>query len=327
MLPTLKIHFIHVFLIGLGLVTPQIVMAQEAFPNRPITLIVCWPAGGPADAVARLIGANLSNTLGQPVVIDNKPGAGGNIGSDVAARSKPDGYTIMQATSASHGWNSALYDNLKYKPIEDFAPIGLINTSPSTLLVPLKAAYKTVSELIAAAHKNPGKLNYGSGGVGSSQHMAGAMFVKLSNVDITHIPFKGTAAALTDLMADRVDVVITTGAIPFIRSGKLRALAVAARERHPAMPEVPTFDEAGLKGFYTDNWYGLVAPANTPRTILEKLNNALIKALENPQVRQSFIEQGAFPAKPMTVDQYWSFVKDQMPVAAVMVKLTGAKME
>jgi tripartite-type tricarboxylate transporter receptor subunit TctC len=327
MLRKLKNHFRHICLIGLVTIATQVVVAQEAFPNRPITLIVCWPAGGPADAVARLIGANLSATLGQPIVIDNKPGAGGNIGSDAAAKAKPDGYTIMQATSASHGWNSALYDNLKYKPIDDFAPIGLINTSPSTLLVPLNAPYKTVNELIAAAQKNPGKLNYGSGGVGSSQHMAGAMFVKLSSVDITHIPFKGTAAALTDLMADRVDLVITTGAIPFIRSGKLRALAVAARERHPAMPDVPTFDEASLKGFYTDNWYGLVAPANTPRPILEKLNNALIKALENPQVRQSFIEQGAFPAIPMTVDQYWSFVKDQMPVAAEMVKLTGAKME
>ncbi|MEI8401705.1 MAG: tripartite tricarboxylate transporter substrate binding protein [Alcaligenaceae bacterium] len=327
MLRMLKNHFRNVCLLGLSMIATQIVTAQEAFPSRPITLIVCWPAGGPADAVARLIGANLSVTLGQPVVIDNKPGAGGNIGSDAAAKAKPDGYTIMQATSASHGWNSALYDNLKYKPIEDFAPIGLINTSPSTLLVPLNAPYKTVGELIVAAQKNPGKLNYGSGGVGSSQHMAGAMFVKLANVDITHIPFKGTAAALTDLMADRVDIVITTGAIPFIRSGKLRALAVAARERHPAMPDVPTFDETGLKGFYTDNWYGLVAPANTPRPILEKFNQALIKALENPQVRQSFIEQGAFPASPMTVDQYWRFVIDQMPVAAEMVKLTGAKME
>lgn len=327
MLPIFKSHLLQVFLLGLSLIAPQIVIAQEAFPNRPITMIVGWPAGGPADAVARLIGANLSAILGQPVVIDNKPGAGGNIGSDAAAKTKPDGYTIMQATSASHGWNSALYDNLKYKPIEDFAPIGLINTSPSTLLVPLNSTYKTVSDLIAAAQKNPAKLNYGSGGVGSSQHMAGAMFIKLANADITHIPFKGTAAALTDLMAERVDLVITTGAIPFIRSGKLRALAVAARERHPAMPDVPTFDEADLKGFYTDNWYGLVAPAHTPRPILEVLNHALIKALENPQVRQSFIEQGAFPAKPMTLDQYWSFVVDQMPVAAEMVKLTGAKIE
>lgn len=301
--------------------------AQTAFPNRPITMVVGWTAGGSADAVARLIATQMSSVLGQPVIVDNRAGAGGNIGSELAAKAKADGYTIMLSTVASHGFNSVLYSSLNYKPIDDFAPIGMINTSPGTLLVPADSPYKTVRDLIDAAKANPGKLNYGSGGVGSSQHLAGAMFKTVAGVDITHIPFKGMAPAMTDLMAGRVDMVITTGPIQFIRSGKLRPLAIAARDRHPAMPEVPTFDQAGVKGFYTDNWYGLVAPAHTPRPVLETLNAALAKALANPDVQKQFIEQGAFPAKPMTIDEYWAYVKKQMPEAAELVRTSGARME
>lgn len=303
------------------------VHAQATFPTRPITLIVGWPAGGPADNVARPIAAQMSVILGQQIVIDNRPGAGGNIGSDLAARSKADGYTIMLATVASHGWNPALYSNLSYRPIEDFAPVGLISTSPGTLLVPANSPYKTVRDLVDWAKAHPGKLNYGSGGVGSSQHMAAAMFKKLAGIDVTHIPFKGTAPAMTELMAGRVDMIITTGATPFVRSGKLRALAVASRQRLPSLPDVPTFDQAGVPAFHTDNWYGLVAPANTPRAILETLNAALAKALENAEVQKQFVENGAFPVKPMSIDDYWDFVRKQMPEAAEAVRNSGAKME
>ena len=303
------------------------VRAQAAFPTRPITLIVGWPAGGPADNVVRPIAAQMSAILGQQIVIDNRPGAGGNIGSDLAARSKADGYTIMLATVASHGWNPALYSNLSYRPIEDFAPVGLISTSPGTLLVPANSPYKTVRDLVDWAKAHPGKLNYGSGGVGSSQHMAAAMFKKLAGIDVTHIPFKGTAPAMTELMAGRVDMIITTGATPFVRSGKLRALAVASRQRLPSLPDVPTFDQAGVPAFHTDNWYGLVAPANTPRAILETLNAALAKALENAEVQKQFVENGAFPVKPMSIDDYWDFVRKQMPEAAEAVRNSGAKME
>ena len=303
------------------------VRAQAAFPTRPITLIVGWPAGGPADNVVRPIAAQMSAILGQQIVIDNRPGAGGNIGSDLAARSKADGYTIMLATVASHGWNPALYSNLSYRPIEDFAPVGLISTSPGTLLVPANSPYKTVRDLVDWAKAHPGKLNYGSGGVGSSQHMAAAMFKKLAGIDVTHIPFKGTAPAMTELMAGRVDMIITTGATPFVRSGKLRALAVASRQRLPSLPDVPTFEQAGVPGFHTDNWYGLVAPANTPRAILETLNAALAKTLANPEVQKQFVENGAFPVKPMSIDDYWDFVRKQMPEAAEAVRNSGAKME
>ncbi|MDP1680533.1 MAG: tripartite tricarboxylate transporter substrate binding protein [Burkholderiales bacterium] len=301
--------------------------AEAVYPNRPVTLVVGWPAGGPADNVARLIATHMTSALGQPIVIDNRIGAGGNIGSDLVAKAKPDGYTIMLATVASHGLNSELYSKLNYKPIEDFAPIGLINTSPGTLLVPKDSPYKSVRDVIDAAKATPGKLNYGSGGVGSTQHLAGATFRKLAGVDIAHIPFKGTAPAITDLMGGRLDLVITTGAVTFIHSGKLRALAVASRHRIPALPDVPTFDEAGVKGFYTDSWYGLVAPAQTPRPVLETLNSALAKALQNPEVQKQFTDQGAIPAKPMKVDEFWAFVKKQMPEAAELVRTSGAKVD
>jgi tripartite-type tricarboxylate transporter receptor subunit TctC len=316
------------FFLAVGLVLGQAdAHAQAAFPTRPITIIVGWPAGGPADNVARVIAAQMSSVLGQQIVIDNRPGAGGNIGSELAARSKPDGYTIVLATVASHGWNPALYSNLGYKPVEDFAPVGLINTSPGTLLVSANSPYKTVRDLVDAARKQPGKLNYGSGGIGSSQHMAASMFKKLAGIDITHIPFKGTAPAITELMAGRVDMIITTGAIPFVRSGKLRALAVAAHQRLPALPDVTTFEQAGVKNFYTDNWYGLAAPASTPRPILEFLNAALAKALASPEVQKQFVEQGAFPSKPLSIDEFWGFVEKQMPEAAELVRLSGAKLE
>ncbi len=302
------------------------VFAQGAFPERPITLIVGWAAGGSADVLARLVAAEMAATLKQPVIVDNRPGAGSNIGSKLVAEAKPDGYTIMLATSASHGFNSALFSKLPYRPIEDFAPIGQINTSPGTLLVPNDSPFKSVPDIIAAAKAQPGKLNYGSGGSGSSQHLAAAQFIKLTGVDITHIPFKGSGPMLVDLMAGRMDFAITTGPVPYVRSGKLRAVAVAARERHPAMPDVPTFEEEGTK-LYTDNWYGLVAPAGTPKPVLETLNAALNKAIAKPEMQKQFIEQGAFPGKPNTPDAFWAFVKEQMPAAAELVRQSGAKVD
>lgn len=306
---------------------PLAARAQPSFPSRPLTMIVGWAAGGSADNVARLIATRMSVILGQPILVDNRAGAGGNIGSDLAARAKADGYTIMLATVASHGWNSALYPALNYKPIDDFAPVGLINTSPGTLLVAAGSPYHSIRELVDAAKARPGKLNYGSAGVGSSQHMAGAMLKKLAGIDVAHIPFKGVAPALTELMSGRLDFIITTGAIPFVQSGKLRALAVAAHQRLPGLPDVPTFEEAGVKGFYTDNWYGLVAPAGTPRGALDILNAALGKALQDPEVQKQFVEQGTFPAKAMKPEAFWAFVEKQMPQAAEQVRTSGAKVE
>ncbi|MEI2416573.1 tripartite tricarboxylate transporter substrate binding protein [Orrella sp. JC864] len=316
------------FALALAACAPAaIAQSADGYPAAPVTMVVGWAAGGPADAVARMVAAEMGKHLGQAIVIDNKGGAGGNIGSVAAARARPDGYTIMLATVASHGLNSALYDNIGYDPIKDFAPIGLINTSPSTMLVPVDSPFKSVQDYVAQARQNPGKLTYASGGVGSSQHLAGASFKARTGVDILHVPFKGTAPALTDVMAGRVDMIITTGGVAPISSGKVRPLAITARQRIPALPDVPTFDEAGVEGFYMDSWYGLVAPAGTPRPILETLNAALGKALQSPELRQRFVELGSVPAEPMSPDAYWDMVKQGMDEAAELVRISGAKQE
>lgn len=299
----------------------------DSYPSRPVTMIIGWAAGGPADGVGRMVAAEMGKHLGQSIVVDNKGGAGGNIGSVAAARATPDGYTIMLATVASHGLNSALYDNIGYDPIKDFAPVGLINTSPSTMLVPLDSPFKTVQDYVAYAKENPGKLTYGSGGVGSSQHLAGASFKTRTGIDILHVPFKGTAPALTDVMAGRIDMIITTGAMAPIASGKVRPLAITAKSRIAALPDVPTFDEAGVKGFYMDSWYGLVAPAGTPRPVLMKLNDALTKALQDPELRKKFVDLGSVPAEPMSIDAYWDMVQKGMVEAAELVQISGAKAE
>ncbi|WP_442594126.1 Bug family tripartite tricarboxylate transporter substrate binding protein [Parapusillimonas sp. JC17] len=300
---------------------------ESSYPKSPVNMVVGWAAGGPADTVARLVAAEMSKHLGQSVVVENKGGAGGNIGSVAAARAKPDGYTIMLATVASHGLNSALYDNIGYDPINDFAPIGLINTSPSTMLVQIDSPFKSVQDYIDSARKDPGKHTYASGGVGSSQHLAGASFKMRTNIDVLHVPFKGTAPALTDVMAGRVDMVITTGALAPLKSGKLRALAVSSQQRISALPDVPTFDEAGVKDFYMESWYGLVAPAGTPRRILEKLNQALTKSLQSPELQKAFVDGGSEPAQPMSLDAYWDMVKNGMAEAQELVRISGAKQE
>jgi len=312
---------------ALAAALPPLAHAQAAWPDQLVKWIVPYPAGGGTDVIARTLAEAMRASLGQQIVIDNRPGAATNIGADLVAKSRPDGYTIMLATATSHGLNSALYAKLNHDPVKDFAPVGMIASSPSVLLVPAGSPFKTVADVLAQARANPGKLNYASAGVGSSQHLAGARFVKLANVDIPHIPYKGTAPAMTDVMAGRVDMVLTTGAVSFVRSGKVRALAVASKERLPALPDVPTFDEAGLKGFHTDAWYGLVAPAGTPQPVLEKLNAALAQALQQPEVRTQLAELGALGAKPMSTDQFWTFVKQQMPEAAEMVRASGAKVE
>jgi tripartite-type tricarboxylate transporter receptor subunit TctC len=301
--------------------------SSDNFPTKPVTMIVGWAAGGPADGVGRMVAAEMGKHLGQSIVVDNKAGAGGNIGSVAASRANPDGYTIMLATVASHGLNAALYDDIGYDPIKDFAPIGLINASPSTMLVNVDSPFKTVNDYVEHAKANPGKLTYASGGVGSSQHLAGASFKTRTGVDILHVPFKSTAPALTDVMAGRVDMIITTGAMAPIGSGKVRPLAVTSEARMQALPDVPTFDEAGVKGFHMDSWYGLVAPAGTPRPVLVKLNDALTKALENPELRQKFVDLGSVPADPMSIDAYWDKVQKGMGEAAELVKISGAKAE
>ena len=297
----------------------------QSYPERPIKLVVPWPPGGATDALGRLLAQRLTERLGQTVIVDNKAGAGGNIGTAAFVREKADGYTLLMATSSTNAANPHLYSRLGFDAAKDFAPVAFVAEIPNILEVPKQSPFKSVADLVAAAKAEPGKLNYGSGGVGSSQHLAGAMFKHLTGADVLHIPYKGSGPAVSDLLAGQVDMMLDTGSLAQVQAGALRALAVASRQRLPALPEVPTFEEAGVKGFYTDSWYGLVAPAGTPRAALERLNGALITALRNPEVQKQFIDQGSLPVKPMGVDAFWRFVREQMPVAAEQVQVSGAR--
>ncbi|MES2533815.1 MAG: tripartite tricarboxylate transporter substrate binding protein [Pseudomonadota bacterium] len=304
----------------------QSAAVPSTYPSEPVRMIVGWPAGGASDTVARVIANAMGESLGQQIVVDNRPGASSNIGSELAARAKPDGYTIMLATGGSHGVNSALYRKLNFDPIKDFAPIGMISTSSSILVVPANSPYQTLGQLLAKARAQPRQLNYGTAGNGSSGHMATTMLQQRAGIEVTHIPYKGGAPAMTDLMGGQLDFMLDSGVIPLVKSGKLRALAIAAPHRLAALSNVPTFAEAGVASMETNWWTGLVAPAGTPRPVLERLHNALDVALSSPDVQRRLLEFGAV-ADRRGLDDFWSYVQQQMPEVAAMVKATGAQLD
>lgn len=302
--------------------------AQQSWPARPVKLVVGYAAGGPADVPARLVATRMAESLGQPVVIDNRAGAAGNIASESVAKASADGYTILLATVASHGLNGALYSKLPYEPIKDFAPIGLITTSPSVLLVAADSPYKSVRDLVSAARARPGAFNAGTSGSGSTPHLAATWFAKLAGLEVTNVPFKGgMGPALTELMAQRLDFLLTPGAVQHVKGGKLRALAVAAKRRLPALPDVPTFDESGIPGFHTDWWVGLVAPAGTPQPILDKLTRALNHALASAELQKQFVELGALPVESTDAAVFWGFVQRSVVANAELVRAAGARAE
>ena len=260
-------------LLAHGQTTPRV--ADATYPTKPIKVIVALSAGGPTDTLARIISQAISVRLGQPVIIENKPGAGGNIGTEFVAKANPDGYTLLMGTSGPLAINSSLYPKLSFDPIKDLAPISLIATAPFVVTLYPGLPIKTVGDLIAYAQKNPGKLNYGAVS-GNAAHLAAEAFKSATNVDITFIPYKGAAPANNDLMAGQIDMSFasTPGVIQHIENGKLRAIAVTSATRIKQLPKVPTLSEAGVVGYEASVWYGLVAPANTPNAIVEKINKA-----------------------------------------------------
>jgi len=240
--------------------------AQGAYPSQPIKLMVPWPPGGGVDTTARMISEPLAQRLGQPIVIDNRGGAGGNIGTEMATRMKADGYNLLMGSISPNAVNVHLYGRLGFDPLKDFTPIVYVSSVPNILVVPANSPFKTVKDVVDFAKANPGKLNYASGGVGSSQHLAAVLFMQVAKVDLLHVPYKGTAPAEADVVAGHVSLMLdTTTCLPFIAGGKMRALAVASKKRNPALPNVPTFDEEGLPGIYASSWYGLMAPAGLPK--------------------------------------------------------------
>jgi tripartite-type tricarboxylate transporter receptor subunit TctC len=297
----------------------------QSYPSRPIKLIVPWPPGGGVDTAARMIADPLGQRLGQPVVVDNRPGAAGNIGTAIAAREKPDGYTLLMASLSPHSVNPHLYDKLGFEPIKDFAPIALVYTVPSFLVVPAASPANTAQELVALAKASPGKLNFGSGGPGSSQHLFGVMFNTATRIDTVHIAYKGTSPAEQGLIAGQVDYMLDPPTcLPFVAAGRLKALAVASPKRSPELPNVPTLDEVGIKGVYTLTYYGVAAPAGTPRDIVARLNAEINAVLRSDEVRARLAKLAADPGTG-TPEEFGQFMESEMKRYGEIVKISGAK--
>jgi tripartite-type tricarboxylate transporter receptor subunit TctC len=272
-------------------------VTAQPFPAKPIKIIVPSPPGDGSDLMARAIGQKLQEAWGQAVVIDNRPGAGGRIGSELAAKSAPDGYTWIMANAGSHGINAAIYENLPFDVERDFAPITQVMRSPNVLVVSPSLGVNTLQEFIALAKKNPGKYSYGSGGNGSSAHMSAELFKLMAGVNLVHVPYKGATPALTDLIAGQIAMFLGNlpPAVPFIRSGQVKALAVSSLTRSRELPNVPTLDEAGLKGFETIAWFGLLAPAGTPKDVIDKVQAEVARIVQMPDIRERIATLGGEP--------------------------------
>jgi tripartite-type tricarboxylate transporter receptor subunit TctC len=298
----------------------------QTYPSQPIRLVVPWPPGGATDVIARLMSQPMGQRLGQAVIVENRAGAGGNIGTEQFVHSKPDGYTIIMATSSTNAANPHLYARLGFDPVKDFAPILFVASVPNILVVPASSPARSLQELLDAARANPGKLTYGSAGIGASQHLAGALFKNLAKVDIVHVPYKGSGPAAADLMAGHIDMMLDTGSLPHITGGKLRALAIASKSRLSTLPNVPTFEEAGLKGMIASAWYGLMAPAGTPRPVIERLNSDANAALQSPELRKQLVEFGA-EIGGGSAEEFARFAAAEIKRYAEIVSISGAKLE
>src|SRR5580693_6189961 len=264
------------------------------YPNRPVTIVVGFPPGGASDIMARILTAKLSSVLGQPFIVDNRPGAGGNVGGEFVAHAAPDGYTLLLGNNAILATNVSLYSKIGFDPEKDFAPISLIGTQANVLVVNNGLAAHSLAELIALAKANPGKLNYASSGFGLAAHLAGELFKTQAGIDIVHVPYKGSAPALEDVIAgqDQMMFATTSGVMGFLKNGQVRPLAVTTLKRTAALPDIPTMDEAGLPGFEATTWHGLVAPAGTPSDIIGALHRAVVETLKDAGVQQKLAALG-----------------------------------
>lgn len=305
------------------------VAAAQDYPgNKPIKLVVPFPAGGGTDIFARVIGNKLAETLKWVVVVDNKPGAGGNIGIDAVAKSPPDGYTIGLGQTSNLAINPTLYAKLPYDPLKDLVPIVLVADAPLVMVVPANSPFKTVADVVAAAKKKPGDVTFGSPGNGTVAHLTGELFQTAAGVKFQHIPYKGSAQALTDLMGGQVQIYMSSipTALSHIKGGKLRALAVTSPKRVPSLPDVPTISEAGYKGFDANTWFGLVAPAGTPAPIVTKINAEVNRILKMPDVKEKFAAEGGGPLGG-TSQEFAALLKSDYVKWGKVVKDSGAKLD
>lgn len=300
---------------------------SATYPTRPIRLIVPLTAGGPTDSLARIIAVPLGEALGQPVIIDNRPGAGGNIGAEMAAKSLADGYTLFMGTSGPLSINASLYPKLGYNPIRDFAPVILAASAPFVVAVNPSLPVKNLKELIALAKARPGQLNYGSV-PGSASHLSTELFKSMAAVNIQHIPYKGAAPATTDLITGQIQLSLasTPGAVPQVKAGKIKALGVTSAKRIGKLPDVPTVAEAALRGYEASVWYGIVAPANTPREIVVRLNQETTKIIAERSHRERMLA-GDFEPTSNTPEEFGAFIKSETEKWGKVIKTSGARLE
>ncbi len=302
------------------------VLAQP-YPSKTIRMILPFPPGGPTDIIGRLVAQKLSDVVGQPVVADNRPGASGNVGLELASKAPPDGYTIV-LSSPVISLSPLLYSKLNYDPNKDLAPISLVGEVRNVLVVHPSVPAKSLKELIALARKNPGKLNYGSGGIGTTTHLAPELLKSLEKLDIVHVPYKGAAPQMVAIVGGEVALTFATApsGVPYVKNGRLRALGVSSTKRLVALPDVPTIAEAGVPGYDAMGWNGMVGPAAMPKPILDRIHDAVTRVVNSPQVRDQFIGLGAEP-QTSTPDEFAALIKSELVKWAQVVKDSGAKLD
>ncbi|MCE7529063.1 tripartite tricarboxylate transporter substrate binding protein [Polynucleobacter sp. IMCC 29146] len=322
----MKFLFIRVFIIFIAFIA-NVSAQSQPYPNKPIKIISPFATGGIADTFSRVVGQGLSESLGQPVVVENKTGGGGNIGADFVAKAPADGYTLVMGNIGSHAVNPYLIKNMPYDPLKDFEPVAYVLDAEGLLVVNPTIPVKNVTELIAYVKARPGQVSYGSGGMGTTSHLAGELFKSLAKVDMTHIPYKGNAPAITDLIGGQTQVMFATmpTVLPYVKTDKLKALAVIGSSRASSLPEVPTVAET-LPGFDVSNWIGIFAPAGTPKPIINKLNAEIIKIMQQPAVQKRLETEGA-KFKPMTPEAFGAFQKNEALKWAKTIKDSGIKPE
>lgn len=327
-----KMLFNHVTAIAKSLIAITLIAAcaqsMAAYPEKPIKIIMGFPAGGPLDQHARLLVDKLQAILGQPVLVDYKPGAGGSVGAESVAKSPADGYTLMLANTGVMVINGSLYSKLPYNTLRDFVPIARTAQQPLALLINPAVPAKTLKEFMDYTRKNPGKINYGSAGNGGISHIVPEMFKTATGLFMVHIPYRGSAPAFTDLMAGQVHFMAESipQAANYHKQGKVRALAVTSKERNPALPDIPTAIESGIKGFDVVGFYGFLAPAATPKDVVAKLSDAFKQVLNNPEIKSRMVSQGADPAF-MGSEEFAQFLAQQTPIWAKAVAASGAKVD
>ena len=317
------------FLIGLlAALTISFAALAAEYPSRPVTIVVAFTPGGPSDVLSRILGKRLNEILHQPFIIENRPGSGGNIAAEQVSHAAPDGYTLLMGNNSILATNAALYKKLSYDPDRDFIPISLIGTQANILVVNPNVPVNSMAELIALAKARPGELNFASSGFGAAAHLAGELFKTEAKINIVHVPYKGAAPALQDVLAGHVQMMFATAAsvIGLIKNGKVRALAVTTPKRTALLPDLPTVSELGIKGFDATTWHGLVAPTGTPKEVIDVLNFATVEALKDPATQKALVDLGVDIVAD-SPKEFEAYIKAEIPKWAAVVKQSGAQIE